>query len=158
MYETIQDAEVDNSMHSPKIQEMGKPNAIRAKHFQGKISAEVVSITQQKQEERLNTIFKTFDDPPAKPLLSVKRDMGTADSGGNEKITTTLQHNDAVATRAWQRIYDGAAGNMEAAINTFLKKGSKFAAYMLHRSEFKVKDIDGPMVYPSVKPLISLAQ
>ena len=87
MLQDIREVRVDNILHAPKLQRMGQLHAACAKSLQDQIKAEATSIKNKKQSgpaKGLKHLSKTIGDPPAKPLIFVKRDKDTAD--GENKV------------------------------------------------------------------------
>ena len=155
-FDEISHIKFDNIMHAATIQRAADTHAKRATCQLQRLKAEAARIKSSRHsnpKQGLKHLSKSIGDLPAKPLLFVKRDSDTSDGGKKGERTTNPQHIDAIVKRAWKRIYDGIAGNMEAGIATFFSQTSRFITHMIYMPEFKVPDIDGPMVYDSFRKI-----
>ena len=52
----------------------------------------------------LKKIARSISDPPAKPLLFVKRDKPSEDGGLIGQLTSEPTEVDAIAKRAWEKV------------------------------------------------------
>ena len=61
-------------------------------------------------------------------------------------ITTCPQEIDAIAKRAWKRMYDAVASNLQATVANFSRI---FAYFMLHQPAYQVQEVTAERVYDS---------
>ena len=114
----LNDADVNNSMHCPKIRRAGEMHLEKAKSLYCRVKQEAIKIKHRVNSDGTNSkgiknISKSIGEPAAKPLLFVKRDRDTEDGGKKGEITTNPKEVDAIVKRAWKSIYDGVGTKLK---------------------------------------------
>ena len=149
MHQDMLERKVDNIIHAAKITRMGEMHILKAKAMIGKLKSEITKVRRAANSSKIDGVkhlSKAIGDKPAKPLTCVVRDRDTADGGKKGEITTNPKDVDAIVKRAWKAIYDGMAGCMETAVQTFLEAYTK---YILKSKTHEVPESDGAMVFNS---------
>ena len=123
MLQQVIACDTTNPIHSAKLTRIGELHASKAKSFNAKVKAHVISAKRELNDcktKGAKNLSRAIGGQRAKPLTCVCRDRDTNDGGKTGQITTDPQEVDAVVKRAWQLIYNGVNGCIKTAVDKFL--------------------------------------
>ena len=94
----------------------------------------------QSRSKGIKAMSNAINPAPARPLMYTKRDKVGPNGQAIGSITTDPREVDQIATRAWQKIYNGNFDDLKGAANAFM---NKYKQYIYSSKEFKVQPITG---------------
>ena len=77
-------------------------------------------------KKRIKRTCSAVNPEAAKPLVYAELDVDQPSGRAKGQITTDPLEVDGVASRAWQRVYQGNASDLRAAADNFANKYKKF--------------------------------
>ena len=102
MFKNVQHITVDNIMNASRIRRTGELHIDTAKQLGARIRTEAIKInkeTNSNKKNGINKLSKHIGDPPAKPLVCVKRCRDSEDGGKTGEITCNPKVVDAIVKR-----------------------------------------------------------
>lgn len=151
MSDAIKDLDPMNIMHATRIGKIWQSHTDRAQALTAKIKTEARKQKGQAVADKkkgIKVISKLISDPPAQPLLCVKRDRDNGEGAKQGAITTNPYEIDGVVKGAWKTIYDGVASNLQATVARFF---SMHAYFMMIQTEHQVSEVTTEIVYDSFR-------
>ena len=147
MLDEVKTIDPENVIHGAKLLRLAEKHKIIADSWRRKARAGFAKLAKQAHADPkhgLKKMAKKIGKPAANPLIYVARDDKAGDGGKVGTLTANPRVVDGIITRAWQKVYEGNAQDVDKLVQTFIHKYRKT---LRKQGEFKAPNLTTNIVF-----------